>query len=115
MTEPTNDPAPEPADGPTTEAACTAAIDLVDVRCSAHHHPHRGAHVSTGRTLLGDRWSLFWWTPDSTPADDQLDADAAAHPAQLPDLTAEQVQLATPTALPRRLRRRRADRALVQP
>jgi hypothetical protein len=95
---------------PTHEAACTAAVDLPDVRCASTHHPHRGAHHRTGVLEDGTRWTVFWHTPNTPLKDNQLDQEAAEHPVRLPDLTAEQAQLATPGSLPTHLRnRRRAD------
>lgn len=94
-----------PTENPS-EVACTAAIDLLDVRCNSREHPHRGAHHATGRTVDGDRWSVFWHLPDDS---DRNDHGVTAEPSQpvepVVELTAGDVQLAT-RRLPQALRRR---------
>jgi hypothetical protein len=95
---------------PLSEPACTAAIDLPDVRCAATEHPHRGAHVATGTTAYGDRWSLFWWTPEqqATREDAEQPLDASV---PVPDPGPPP----RPARTPARLRRTDYARALVQP
>ena len=87
---------------PTSEIACTAAVDLPDVRCAAAEHPHRGAHHRTGNLSDGTRWTVFWWTADQPDADQQLDAALPATVAQ--PITGED-PVPVPQRMPARLRR----------
>lgn len=82
---------------PFHEAACTAAVDLPDVRCASLDHPHRGAHHAMRTLDDGTRCTVFWWSPNTPDADDQLDRD-------LPHLRLD-VPEPAPARLPPRLRR----------
>jgi hypothetical protein len=82
---------------PTSEVACTAAVDLPDVRCAAGEHPHRGAHHATRNLDDGTRVTVFWWTPDTPDADTSLDRELPHHRVDVPE--------PAPPRLPSRLRR----------
>lgn len=83
---------------PTTEAACTAAVDLIDVRCASMDHPHRGSHHATRTLDDGTRVSVFWDTPRTATADEQMDG-------QRHTSTPLEEDAPTPRRMPPRLRR----------
>lgn len=87
-----------PDDTGSPEVACTAAIDLPDVRCAATEHPHRGAHHRTGELPDGTRWTVFWWTVDQPPHDGE-------QPASASQAFTEPEPAPPPDRLPPRLRR----------
>jgi hypothetical protein len=81
------------------EAACTAAIDLMDVRCARDEHPHPGSHHRTLRLEDGTFVQVFWSTPRTPDADAQMDsAMLTSRPGVLEDDT-------PPERMPPRLRR----------
>jgi hypothetical protein len=91
---------------PSHEAACTAAVDLVDVRCASLEHPHRGSHHRTLTLEDGTFVAVFWNTPRTPTADAELDATVhTSRPAFEPDTPSDR--------LPPRLRRTDYARARV--
>jgi hypothetical protein len=93
---------------PTTEIACTAAVDLPDVRCASPTHPHRGAHHRTLTLPDGTFVSVIWNTRGQDGAKDQeLDRELPHHRVDVPD------DAPAPTRLPHRLRRSDYTQTLV--
>lgn len=84
---------------PRTEAACTAAVDLPDVRCLSPRHPHRGSHHATRKLTDGTFVTVFWTTPDNAPAHDGPQPATASLPITEAD------PQPVPPRLPARLRR----------
>ena len=97
--------------GPTSEIACTAAIDLPDVRCAATEHPHRGMHHRTGVLPDGTRWTVFWGTRGAPAIDDPAPGE---QPLSVLEDDPAPGERPVPSRRPQRLRRTDyAQRVLV--
>jgi hypothetical protein len=73
-------------------------VDLLDVRCASLDHPHRGAHHRTLTLDDGTFVQVFWSTPRTPLADQQMDSEQHTSRPVVEDDT-------PPVRMPPRLRR----------